>query len=164
MAKSETLRDMLIVKLKALYDIETELLDALPKMAEAATEPSLKEAFTSHLEETRGQLARLESAFALLGEKKEKEKVEGIRGMIKDAEWLIKNTAEGAALDTALVGAAQAVEHYEMALYAAGQEWAEKLGSEEVAALLKETEAEEANAAMKLGNLGAETVGGVSAG
>lgn len=162
MAKSETLRQMLIVKLQALYDIETELTEALPKMAEAAMEPGLKEAFTSHLEETRGQLKRLESAFETLGEKKEKEKVEGIRGLVKDAEWLIKNTAEGALLDTALVGAARAVEAYETALYTAGEEWATRLENQQIASLMKESLAEEANAGMKLGNLGTQILSQVT--
>jgi ferritin-like metal-binding protein YciE len=77
---------------------------------------------------------------------------------VKDTEWLIKNTAEGVPLDTALIGAARSVEHYEMALYMAAQEWAEKLENTQIATLMKESGAEEANAGMKLGNLGAQVL------
>ena len=158
MAKSETLREMLIVKLQALYDIETELTEALPRMAAAAMEPGLKEAFKSHCDETRGQMQRLDSAFSILGEKRQKTKVEGVRGMVKDAEWLAKNTTEGVPLDTALIGAARAVEAYETSLYSSAQEWAEKLENQQLATLLKESAAEEANAGMKLGNLSAQII------
>jgi ferritin-like metal-binding protein YciE len=156
MAKSETLKEMLIVKLQALYDVESELIDALPKMSEAATDPSLKQAFTDHLEETRGQAKRLETVFETLGEKASKEKCEGIRGLVKDSEWVIANTAEGDALDAALIAAAQTVEAYEAAIYAAAQTWAEKLGNNEIASLLKQSEGEELNAGIKLGNMATE--------
>jgi ferritin-like metal-binding protein YciE len=156
MAQSQTLKELLIVKLKALYDIEAELIEALPKMAEAATDPALKEAFRTHLDETRAQAQRLEDLFSTLGEKADKEKVEAIRGMVKDAEWVIANTAEGEALDTALIGAARTVEAYEASIYEAATEWAEKLSNEEAASFLKKSASEETNAGIKLGNLGVE--------
>jgi ferritin-like metal-binding protein YciE len=154
MAKSKSLRELLGTKIRALYDIENELIEALPTMAEAATDSDLKEAFETHLEETRNQAERLEEVCDLLGEEKEKLKAEGIRGMVKDAEWLVKNVEEGDALDTALIAAARSVEHYEMAGYMAAQEWAEMLGQEEASSILTEIFEEEEAADEKLGELG----------
>ncbi len=153
MAKKESLRDLFLLKIQALYDIESELVEALPEMAEAATDSDLKEALESHLTETRGQLTRLENIFDLLGEEKEKTKVEAIRGLVKDGEWLVKNVAEGDTLDVALISAARAVEHYEMAAYMAAQEWAELLDDEGVSALLEKTFEEEEAAEEKLAML-----------
>jgi ferritin-like metal-binding protein YciE len=154
MAKSKSLRELLGTKIKALYDIENELIEALPKMAKAATDSDLKEAFESHLEETRSQAEKLENIFDLLGEDKEALESEAIRGLVKDGEWLIKNVEEGDALDTALIGAARSVEHFEMAKYMAAQEWAEMLGQEEVSSLLTEIFEEENAADEKLSELG----------
>ncbi len=156
MAKSSTLRELLVVKIQSLYDIESELVKALPEMAEAATDPDLKEAFREHLDETRGHVSRLENIFDLLDEEKEKLETDAIRGMVKDAKWCMKNIEEGATLDAALVGAARSVEHYEMSKYMAAQEWAEMLGEEEISDLLTETFEEEENSDEKLSELGTE--------
>jgi ferritin-like metal-binding protein YciE len=154
MAKS--LKELLGTKVRALYDIEHELVAALPTMAEAATDPELKEAFETHLDETRNQAERLEEVLDLLGEEKEKLKAEGIRGMVKDAEWLTENVEEGDALDTALIAAARSVEHYEMSGYMAAQEWAEMLGEEEASSILTEIFEEEEDAEEKLSELGTQ--------
>lgn len=154
MAKSKTLKELLVIKIRSLYDIESELVEALPTMTEAATDPDLKEAFREHLDETRGHVSKMENILELLGEDKEKLKVEGIKGLVKDAEWLVKNVEEGNALDAALIGAARSVEHYEMAKYMVAHEWAEMLGEEEVSDLLSETFEEEENADEKLSELG----------
>jgi ferritin-like metal-binding protein YciE len=156
MAKSKTLRELLVTKVQVLYDIETQLVEALPTMAEAATDPDLKEAFREHLDETRGHVSRIENIFDLLGEDKEKLESDAIRGLIKDGEWSIKNVEEGDALDTALIGAAMSVEHFEMAKYISAQEWAEMLGEDEISDILTETFEEEENASEKLGELGTE--------
>lgn len=153
MTKKQNLRELLVVKIQALYDIESELVKALPKMAEAATDTDLKEAFTEHLSETEFQVKRLEDIFDLLNEEHEKEESQAIRGLVKDSEWLVKNVEEGDALDVALIAAARSVEHFEMAKYVAAQEWAEMLGDEGVSALLEETFEEEENAEEKLGEL-----------
>lgn len=153
MAKAQSLRDLLIVKLQALYDVENELIKSLPKMAKAATDEDLKAAFKDHLEETKAQAERLEGIFDLLGEKAKKLKGDGIRGLITDGEWVMKNTEDGDAKDIALIGAARHVEHYEMAGYMGAQEWAEMLGDEGVAALLEETLEEEEKAEEKLSEI-----------
>ena len=162
MAKSKSLRELLSTKIQALYDIESELVKALPKMAEAATEPELKDAFREHLDETRGQVARLENIFDILGEEKETLEVDAIRGLIKDGEWLVDNVEEGEVLDVALIGAARAVEHYEMAKYIAAHEIADMLGEEEVAEVLTETFEEEENAEEKLSEIGMQIAEGAN--
>lgn len=162
MAKTKTLKELLVVKVQSLYDIESEMVEALPAMAEAATDPDLKEAFREHLEETRGQVSRIENVLDLLGEEKEKSKTEAIRGLIKDSEWCIKNIEEGNTLDTALISAARAVEHYEMAKYIAAQEIAEMIEESEISDLLTENFEEEENSEEKLGDLATEIAARVS--
>ncbi len=162
MAKSKTLRELFLLKIQSLYDIESELVEALPAMAEAATDPDLKEAFREHLDETRGHVSRLENIFQELGEEPEKLEVDAVRGLIKDAEWCVKNVEEGAALDAALVGAARSVEHFEMSKYMAAQEWAEMMGEDEISELLTETFDEEENSDEKLEELGTDIASRVS--
>jgi ferritin-like metal-binding protein YciE len=128
---------MRIRKRKALYDVENVILKSLPKMAKAASDKELKAGFLSHLAETKGQAERLEQAFKLLGEKPAKTKVEAIRGMVKDTEWLIQNVKEPTARDAGLLAGAQYVEHYEMAGYGSATEWARLMGHSEVQELLQ---------------------------
>jgi ferritin-like metal-binding protein YciE len=141
--KADNLKDLLVLKLKALYDVENQIIKALPKMAKKATNKSLKAGFEKHLKETKGQVNRLEKVFKLLGEKPRKTKVEAIRGLVKDGEWVMKNVKPAEALDANLVAAAQYVEHYEMAGYGTASEWASQLGEAEVVNLLEETLEEE---------------------
>lgn len=156
MAKSKTLKELLITKVQVLYDIETQLVEALPTMAEASTDPDLKEALREHLDETRGHVSRIENIFELLGEEKEKLESDAIRGLIKDGEWCVKNVEGGNALDTALIGSALSVEHFEMAKYMSAQEWAEMLGEDEISDILTGTFEEEENSAERLGEIGRE--------
>jgi ferritin-like metal-binding protein YciE len=153
MAKSKTLRELFITKLQALYDIESELVDALPKMAEGAKDPELQTAFEDHLEETKEHVERLENIFDLLEEEPTKLKTEAIRGLVKDSEWMMKNTEEGDVRDAALISAARYVEHYEMAGYMGAQEWAEMLADEGVSSILEKTLEEEQAAEEKLSEL-----------
>lgn len=154
MAKKEhTLSDLLLLKMKALYDIEQQLIKALPKMAASATDKELKKGFKEHLTETKAQAKRLEQAFKLLGKKATKTKVEAIRGLIDDATWVMKNVNGSAALDAALIAAAQHVEHYEMAGYITAVAWAQEIGEAEIAQLLYQSLEEEIAADEKLGGL-----------
>jgi ferritin-like metal-binding protein YciE len=148
--KTTSLQDALHIKLKALYDIELQLIKALPKMAKAATDKELAAGFKEHLAETKNQAKRLEQAFKLLGKKPQKTKVEGIRGIIADAEWAVKNISGPEVLDTNLVAAASYVEHYEMAGYMVAAEWAQALGLDDIVTMLTETLDEEINAEEKL--------------
>ncbi|HYC34651.1 MAG TPA: DUF892 family protein [Candidatus Paceibacterota bacterium] len=148
--KNLPLHKLLITKLKALYDIECEITKALPKLAKAATNKKLKLGFQGHLAETRRHVARLKQAFRLLGEKVQKTKVEAIRGLAKDADWVIKNVPKGPALDSNLIAAASYVEHYEMAGYMAAESWAKQMRHTKVAKLLNETLKEEKGADTKM--------------
>jgi ferritin-like metal-binding protein YciE len=148
--KETTLHDLLILKLRSLYDIEQELVKALPKMAKAATDPELKKGFQDHLAETKNQVRRLEESFKILGEKAVKIKVEAIRGLAQDAKWIMENIKNKNALDAALIPAASYVERYETAGYSAAIEWAEEMEHTSVAALLAISLDEEVKADEKL--------------
>ncbi len=154
--KKSNLKDLLIQKLNALYDIEQELVKAIPKMAKAAMNQDLKEALRNHLAETRTHVERLSQAYKLIGVKAKKLKVEAIRGMIRDGEWVIKHVKPSEALDSNLVRAAQYVEHYEMAGYMGAISWATTLGEKKIATLLESTLKEEQSSDHKLGELGRE--------
>lgn len=156
--KINNLNDALVLKLKALYDIESQLVKALPKMAKHATDTDLKKGFESHLKETKGHVVRLEKVFKLLGLKLGKTKVEAIRGLVADAEWIIKEKPAKPVLDAMLIASAAFVEHYEMAGYITASNWAETLGFPEVAMVLRETLKEEEAAADKLGMIAEKKV------
>lgn len=144
------LHELFILKLQSLYDIEQELVKTLPKLAKNASSDELRDAFETHLEETKMQVDRLEQAFELLDMEPKKEKVEGIRGIAEDGGWIIKNVRDDAARDAALIGAAQYAEHYEIAGYGTALEWAKLMGHDEVADLLQQTLDEEETANKKL--------------
>jgi ferritin-like metal-binding protein YciE len=155
--KYKRLEDLLILKLKSLYDIEAEIVKALSKMAKKAYNADLKAAFLDHLEVSKGQVERLQKIFDILGRKPQKMQVEAIRGLVADIKWLMEEDMSPEALDAALVGAAQYVEHYEIAGYGTAQSWAEELGFEDVADLLHDTLKEEEDADKTLTSL-AETI------
>lgn len=133
----KTLSEIFTHTLKDIYYAETALTKALPKMASAAGNAELKAAFAHHLDETRGQIKMLDKVFASVGEKPAGEKCDAIEGLIKEADGLMKE-ATGIALDAALIGAAQAVEHYEIARYGTLREWAKELGHAEAHDLLSQ--------------------------
>lgn len=134
-----TLRETLLEELADVYDAEKQILKALPKMAEAAAHPELKQAFEEHLEQTQGQVERLEQVFEILGEDAKAQKCKAMQGLLKEGEDLMKED-EG---DAALICAAQKVEHYEIAAYGSLHSWARLLGEEDAADLLEETLDEE---------------------
>lgn len=148
--KDHTLYELLVQKLQSLYDIETVLVRALPKMVAAATDPDLKQNLRVHLNETRTHVVRIEDEFEILGEKPKKLKVEAIRGLVKDGEWVIKNVSGDDALDANLITIARYIEHYEIAGYIGAKKWAKLLQEEKVCLLLEETLAEEKAADEKL--------------
>ncbi len=151
--KYATLHDLMILKMQALLDIEQQIIKALPKMAKAASDPKLKAALTDHLAETRAQADRIAEALKIAEAPVRAEKAEGIRGIIKDAEWCIKNVKVPEARDVVLIAAAQYVEHYEMAGYGAARAWAEEMGHNEIVDLLQTTLDEEGAADKKLTSL-----------
>ncbi len=143
MKKEMKLNDLLIMKINALYDIEKTLVKALPKMAKAASLPDLKKGFQMHLVETKEHVKRLEETAKILGVKPKKLMIEGIRGIVADADWVIKNVKSPASRDAVLIRAAQYAEHYEIAGYNGAIVWAQKLKQPKIVALLKKTLAEE---------------------
>ncbi|RIK77440.1 MAG: ferritin-like domain-containing protein [Planctomycetota bacterium] len=142
----DSLENVLVLQLRDLYSAEEQLIEALPKMAEAASSPKLKRALLDHLEETRRQKQRLDSAFAMLGKEVESETCEAMEGLIAEGDEVAALDGDPDAKDAALIAAAQRVEHYEIAGYGCARTFARQLGFDDVAALLQETLDEEANA------------------
>lgn len=134
---------LLVHTLKDVYFAENAILKALPKMAKAAKEPALQKAFQTHLKQTEGHVARLESVFKLLKRKPEAVPCEAIKGILKEGNEVGEEFEGGTALDAGLIAAAQAVEHYEIARYGALKAWAGELGLKEAAKLFEETLSEE---------------------
>lgn len=146
MPKITNPRELLIEELKDLYSAETQLIKALPKMAKAASDPSLQEAFTSHLEETRGHVQRLESIMDQLDEKPTGKTCKAMKGLVEEGKEAIDEDATDAMRDLLLIAAAQRVEHYEIAGYGCARTLAEIAGEDEIAATLQETLDEEGQA------------------
>jgi ferritin-like metal-binding protein YciE len=139
----QSLDEVYMNKLKDLYDAENQIVDALPKMAKAASSEDLKAAFEKHLEQTKGQIGRLDEVFEMLGVSAGNRQCVGMRGLLEEGEELLNGQEGGPALDAALIAAAQSVEHYEIAGYGSVQTWARELGQLEAADLLEETLEEE---------------------
>lgn len=151
--KLDSLHKLYIHELKDLYSAESQLLEAIPKMEAAATDGSLKQAFKSHLEETKNHLTRLTGIFKRLEFEPGGHKCAAMEGLIKEGESLIKEEPPSKVLDAALVGAAQRVEHYEMAGYGTARAYAEKLGEHQAADELQQTLNEEGHANQRLTRL-----------
>ena len=151
--KLDSLYKLYVQELKDLYSAESQLLEALPKMEEAATDSGLKEAFQSHLSETRNHLDRLKAIFKALEFEPGGHKCAAMEGLVKEGEELIKSGSPPKVLDAALVGAAQRVEHYEMAGYGTARAYAEKLGEHKAADVLQQTLNEEGHADQTLTRL-----------
>ncbi len=144
-AKAEitTFEELSLEGLKDIYDSEHQITEALPKMAEAATNGELKKAFNTHLAQTQEQITRLERVFELLGEKAERKPCVATKGLIAEGNEHIKETQKGPLLDAALIEGAQKIEHYEIAGYGTARTYANQAGKADVAALLEETLREE---------------------
>ena len=136
--------------MKDLYDAEKQLVKALPKMAKAAGSDELRTAFENHLEETKGHVQRLEQAFELLEEKAKSKPCEAMKGLIAEGQEAMEEDFSEPLLDSAIICAAQKVEHYEIAGYGTVTAWARVLGLEDVAELLEQTLEEEKAADEKL--------------
>ena len=153
MAETGTLHDAFVDELRDTYDAERQLTKALAKMAKTATAPELQEAFQSHLEETQGQIQRLEQVFEALEEKVRGKHCDGIAGIIEEGKSIMEEDFDDATIDACLIAAGQRAEHYEMAAYGTLVAWARILGHDEAAELLQETLDEEKAADEKLSGL-----------
>ncbi|HEX2942630.1 MAG TPA: ferritin-like domain-containing protein [Rhodopila sp.] len=143
MAHTKSVNDLLLSFMQDVYYAERQISKSLPKMAKAAQNPQLKEAFTLHREETQNQIERLQKAFDALGKRARGVTCEAVNGLIEETEEVIDEFPEGSVRDAGLAACAQAVEHYEMARYGALVAWAKAVGQKEVASLMEETLAEE---------------------
>jgi ferritin-like metal-binding protein YciE len=152
----ESLQELFLDELKDLYSAEKQITKALPKMVKAATAPKLKDAFQSHLEETNGQIERLETIFEMLKKKGTGKTCEGMKGVLSEGAEVLEETKKGDLRDSGLITAAQRVEHYEMAGYGGVREYARLLGQREIMALLDATLKEEEAADKKLTQIAKE--------
>ncbi len=147
---AENLREALVEEIRDLYNAEKQLVKALPKMAKGAESDELREAFEQHLQETEGQVTRLERVFELLDEKPRGKHCAGMAGIVEEGSEKLQEEMEGSVLDAQLIGAAQKVEHYEICAYGTAIAWAEALGLSDVVDVLNETLEEEKAADEKL--------------
>ncbi|HEX3356188.1 MAG TPA: ferritin-like domain-containing protein [Tepidisphaeraceae bacterium] len=154
----DTLSDLMEDELKDLFSAENQLLKALPKMAKKASSKDLKEAFTSHLKETHGHVQRLEQIGKALDIKLTGKKCHAMEGLVEEGKEILEKDGNPSVIDTALIGAAQRVEHYEIAAYGSTRAMAEQLGHTEVVALLQETLDEEGAADKKLTEIAEQDV------
>jgi ferritin-like metal-binding protein YciE len=150
------LRELYLDELKDLYNAENQLIKALPKLAKASTSDELREGFEEHLEQTKGHVERLEQIFEAMDESPKGKKCAGMEGLVKEGSEVMDEDFEGAVMDAALIGAAQRVEHYEIAAYGTVIAFANQLGESEHASLLKETLEEEKETDEKLTSLSEE--------
>ena len=153
MSETGTLHDAFLDELRDSYDAEKQLTKALPKLAKAAVSPKLRQAFETHLEETRGQIARLEQVFESLGEKPRGKHCDGIAGIIEEGKSVMEEDFDDATMDACLIAAGQRAEHYEMAAYGTLIAWAQSMGHTEATNLLQEILDEEKAADKKLSSL-----------
>ena len=143
MTALKSLEDLFVNLLKDIYYAEKQILKALPKMAKNAESEELQQAFETHLEETRGQIERLEKVFEMLGKPARGVQCEAINGLIEEGKEVMEDFADSAAHDAGILAAAQAVEHYEITRYGSLKTWAEELGMRDAAKLLDQNLQEE---------------------
>ena len=141
--KLKSLEDLLHHELQDLYSAETQLLKALPKMAKAAENEDLRAAFEEHLEQTQTHVDRLDEIAEILGKKLTGHTCKAMKGLVEEGADLIAEDAEPSVKDAGLIGAAQRVEHYEIAGYGTARTLAEQLGKDDIAEILEETLDEE---------------------
>jgi len=153
MAEAETLHDAFLDELRDSYDAEKQLTKALPKLAKAASNPQLRQAFEAHLKETEGHVQRLERVFESLDEKVRGKHCDGIAGIIEEGKAIMEEEFDDSAMDACLIAAGQRAEHYEMAAYGTLVAWAKAMGHTEAAKLLQQTLNEEKAADKKLSDL-----------
>jgi ferritin-like metal-binding protein YciE len=151
--KLQSIEDLFIHECKDLLSAEKQLVKALPKMAKGAANDQLRGAFEEHLEQTKTHVERLEQIFEQLGKPARAEHCKGMEGLIEEGSELLKEEGDDTVKDAALIGAAQRVEHYEIAAYGTARTLAEIIGQDEAAQLLQQTLDEEKETDEKLTKL-----------
>ena len=158
------LRKLFEDELKDIFWAEKALLKAIPKMIKKATTEELVEALETHLDETEGQVSKLEQVFESIGKTAQAKKCEAMNGLIKEAESIMEDTEEGVVRDAGIISAAQKIEHYEIASYGTLRTFANTLGFNEAATLLEEILDEEKNADEKLTEIAVSSINSEAAG
>lgn len=153
-----SLEDLYLEQLQDLYDAEHQILKALPKMLEAATAPELKRAFELHLQQTQGQIRRLEQVFQQIGATPQGKVCAAMQGLITEGEELMSTRADPTVMDAGLIAAAQRVEHYEMAGYGCLRTWARQLGYNQAVQLLQQTLEEEEHTDRQLTQIAEQSI------
>lgn len=153
MAKAQTLETLFQQELQDIYDAENRLVKALPKMAKAATTPELQDAFEEHLQATKGHVDRLKQVFEMFGFPAKAKTCAGMKGLVEEGEETIGEIGGSTLGDAAIIGAAQRVEHYEIAAYGCVRTYANLLGETDAAKLLEQTLEEEKETDQKLTKL-----------
>ncbi len=156
--KLDTLRKLYVEELRDIYNAEQQLVKALPKMAKGASSDDLREVIETHLDETKGQVERLEQIFEALDESPKGKTCKAMKGLVEEGSEILDEKGEESVLDAGIIAAAQKVEHYEMATYGTLRTWADLLNEDEAAGLLQETLDEEGEADKKLNDLAEEIV------
>ena len=149
----KTMNDLFVHQLRDIYYAEQQLVKALPKMAEKATDNQLKQGFLTHRDETKTHVQRLEQVFKMLGVDAKAVDCPAIDGIIEEANEVASEVEDKSVLDAALINAAQAAEHYEIARYGSLIAWAKQLGRNDIASLLQKTLEEEKATDQKLTKL-----------
>jgi len=158
MNKIKNLDELFLEELKDLYSAENQLIKALPKIAQATRSDELKSAIVKHLEQTRNHASRLEEAFKELGHQPQQALCKAMKGLIQEGEEVVQKAEKSAARDAGIIGAAQRVEHYEIAAYGTAQSHASLLGYNRIEELLQETLGEEKEANSKLNQIAEDSV------
>lgn len=156
--KMETLKDLLIEELQDIYDAEHQIIEALPKMKQAAKSNQLQQAFDQHLAQTREHVSRLEQVFQHLGVPARRKPCKAMQGIIREGEDMIRQNAAPDVKDAGLIAAAQRVEHYEIAAYGTAMAYARQLGQDQIISTLSQTLNEEKQTDEKLSQLAESTI------
>jgi ferritin-like metal-binding protein YciE len=162
--KFDNLSTLFEQELRDIYDAEKRLVRAIPKMAKGATSEELRQALEEHLTVTKGHVQRLEDVFGLLGVPAKAKACAGMKGLIEEGDEILGADGEPELLDAAIIGAAQRVEHYEIAAYGTARALAERLGNTEAAQLLQDTLDEEKEADQTLTGIAERLLEGMNAG
>lgn len=158
MPELKNLNDLFVHGLKDMYFAENQIIKALPKMAENARAPALRKGFEDHLKETKEQIKRLDHVFELCGVSASGDNCPAIEGIIKEGEEMMSEIKDGDTRDAAMIAAAQAVEHYEIARYGTLVAWAGQLGMKEAQNILRDTLAEEKDTDAKLNRMAEDKI------
>lgn len=154
---AQSFEELNLHALQDIYDAEQQALKAYPELIEAVSSQELKSAFQQHMQETQGQVQRLEQVFSMMGQKPQSKTCVAMQGLIKEAQEIIKMKGDPTVKDAGLIAAAQKQEHYEIAAYGTARTWAQMLGHQDAAQLFEQTLKEEEATDKKLTKL-AESV------